>query len=168
VWLHSRLVIGPSRIHGQGLFAVDDIANGTILMKLAGHLVSSAELAHLIARARSQPEQYVDTITVYEDAHLVIPARTKIHFGNHSCDPNAWHVGPYDIAARRDVRAGEEVTIDYATSSGEQGFSMMCNCGSSLCRHEITSEDWRRPELQQRYGDHWVPALQGRIARSQG
>jgi putative ABC transport system permease protein len=40
---------------------------------------------------------------------------------------------------------------------------MLCQCGSPLCRHEITSEDWRRPDLWERYGDHWVPALLERI-----
>ena len=32
-------------------------------------------------------------------------------------------------------------------------------CGSPLCRGVVTGEDWRRPELQARYGDHWIPAL---------
>ncbi|MEU7875338.1 hypothetical protein [Dactylosporangium sp. NPDC049140] len=27
----------------------------------------------------------------------------------------------------------------------------------------VTGDDWRRPELQARYGGHWVPALLARI-----
>lgn len=80
--------------------------------------------------------------------------------------PNTWHVGPYEIAARRDIHAGDEVTIDYRTTSGAAGFAMACSCDSALCRREITSDDWHRHELQARYGDHWVPALWRRIRQS--
>lgn len=42
---------------------------------------------------------------------------------------------------------------------------MTCRCGTAMCRGEITSSDWRRPELRDRYGDHWTPALLARIER---
>ena len=71
----------------------------------------------------------MDTLSIYEDAHLVLPPGTLIHFGNHSCDPNMWHVGPFEIATRRAVDVGEELTIDYGTPSGVAGFSMACSCG---------------------------------------
>jgi hypothetical protein len=31
----------------------------------------------------------------FAGAHLVLPPDTLIHYGNHSCDPTMWHVGPY-------------------------------------------------------------------------
>lgn len=159
------MVVRPSDIEGQGLFAATSIGAGQILVRLGGRLVSSAELARLLAKATHDPEGvYVDAITVYEDAHLVLPSGSVVHFGNHSCDPNAWLVGPYEIAGRRDIPAGEEITIDYGTLSGAYGYSMECRCGSSICRGRVTSEDWRLPELQARYRDHWVPALAERIA----
>jgi hypothetical protein len=42
---------------------------------------------------------------------------------------------------------------------------MSCACGSSLCRELITGADWQLPELQDRYGDHWIPELLARRAR---
>ena len=33
---------------------------------------------------------------------------------NHACDPNTWLDG-LDLVARRDIRPGEELTVDYAT-----------------------------------------------------
>jgi hypothetical protein len=106
---------------------------------------------------------FIDTITAFPDVHLVLPPDTIAHFANHSCDPNAWHVGPYEIAARADLAAGSEVTIDYATHSGAAGFRMDCNCGSPNCRRQVSSDDWRRPDLRVRYAGHWTPALQARI-----
>jgi hypothetical protein len=105
----------------------------------------------------------VDTIVVDEDAHLVLPPRRDNGYGNHSCDPNLWWIDAYTLAARRDIEVNEEVTNDYATSTGDETFSMGCSCGSPLCRRIVTGHDWRIPGLQLRYGDHWAPALMARI-----
>lgn len=165
-WTHPALVIGPSQIQGRGLFSAEDLPADTVVVRLGGRLVSTSELTSLMAAAETDPDvAYVDTITVYEDAHLVLPPVTLVHFGNHSCDPNMWVVGPYEMATRRDISAGEELTSDYGATSGAPGFAMACRCGTGLCRGEVTSDDWRLPELQARYQGHWVPALAERITR---
>ena len=161
VWVDDRVEIRPSEIEGRGLFVQADVPEGTVLIRLGGRLVSSAELQALMAAANAGA--YVDTITVYDDEHLVLPSGTIAHFGNHSCDPNLWLVGPYELASRGDLDAGQELTVDYATISGGAGFVMVCDCGTELCRGSLTSEDWRRRDLQERYQGHWAPALQQRI-----
>jgi hypothetical protein len=163
IWVHDKVTVARSTIEGDGLFAADDLVAGTVLIRLAGRLVSSAELVEIMAASALSDGPYIDTITVYDDRHLVLRSGSLVHYGNHSCEPNMWHVGPYEIALRRDVGGGEELTIDYGTNSGASGFALPCHCLSSLCRGEVTSEDWRRPELQERYRGHWVPALEDRI-----
>jgi uncharacterized protein len=157
--IDNVLVVADSSISGKGLFATANIETGRVVIRLGGRLVSTDRLEELLL---TSPE-YVDTLTVYEDLHLVLPSATEVHFGNHSCDPNLWHVGPYEIAARRPVEAGNEVTIDYGTQSGAPGFSMMCTCGADICRGEVTSDDWKLASLQIAYAGHWVPALEKRI-----
>jgi uncharacterized protein len=165
LWLHGRLAVQESAIEGKGLFATEDLPANLVVIRLAGRLVSSSELASLIGEAKADPSApYVDTVTIHQDVHLVLPPASMVHFGNHHCDPNTWHVGPYDIATRRRVAAGEELTIDYGTQSGASGFTMTCDCGSPLCRRVISSDDWRLPYLQTRYRNHWVPALEERIS----
>lgn len=165
LWVHPHIVVNDSVIEGRGLFATEDLPEGEIVLRLSGRLVSTNELGHLIDHANADPSHpYVDTLTIYEDAHLVLPPETLIHFGNHSCDPNMWHLGPYEIATRRVVGLGEELTIDYGTQSGTDGFLMECRCGTALCRRLVSSNDWRLPALQARYRHHWVPALEARIA----
>ena len=156
--------IAPSPIAGLGLFARADIRPGATVSRLGGRLVTGRELRQIFAAAAQQPDHpYVDTITVGEDLHLVLPAGQPNHYGNQSCDPNLWWADAYTLVARRPIAAGEEVTSDYATSTGVADFTMDCACGSSLCRGVITGEDWRRPDLQARYGDHWIPMLLARI-----
>ena len=155
-----------SPIEGHGLFFIEDVAAGAVVMQLGGRLVTTGHLEALIADADAEPEgSFIDSITIDPDRHLVLPPRTPAHFGNHSCDPSLWHVGPYSLATRRVVVAGEEATIDYATQSGAPGFRMPCRCGTTSCRGAVTSEDWRAGELQRRYKGHWVPALQALIDR---
>jgi hypothetical protein len=95
LWVHPHLSVRDSSIEGRGLFATDELPTGEVVLRLNGRLVSTKELGRLIERAKADPSQsYVDTLTIYEDAHLVLPPGTLIHFGNHSCDPNMWHVAP--------------------------------------------------------------------------
>jgi uncharacterized protein len=167
-WLHSDLVIGPSPIAQLGLFARAAIPSGAVVSRLGGRLVTERNLRELFSEAARRPDKpYVDTITVGDDLHLVLPPGQANHYGNHSCDPNLWWIDAYTLAARRPIEVGEEVTSDYGTSSDIADFAMACCCGSPLCRGVVTGEDWRLPELHARYGDHWIPALLDRIRRSQ-
>ncbi|HEX6422715.1 MAG TPA: SET domain-containing protein-lysine N-methyltransferase [Acidimicrobiales bacterium] len=163
-WADDRVVVRPSPIEGRGLFAGEHIDAGTVVLRLGGRLVSSADLVSLISAAADDPDApYVDAVTVHEDAHLVLPPGAVAHFGNHSCDPALWWAGAYEVATRRPVAAGDELTLDYGTLSGADGPAMACRCDAPACRGQVTSEDWRRPELQERYAGHWTPALQRRI-----
>ncbi len=163
-WLHPDVEVRSSPISGRGLFATARITAGTVVSRLGGRLVSTAQLRELFAAATRDPgHPYIDTITVGADLHLVLPPRRPNGYGNHSCDPNLCWVGPYELAAHRDLGTGEELTTDYATSTATPEFVMACSCGSVLCRGTVTGDDWRRPDLQMRYGRHWVPALLNRI-----
>jgi hypothetical protein len=163
-WLHPAVEVRRSSISGRGLFATARVPAGTVVSRLGGRLVCTAQLRELFtAAARDPGHPYVDTITVDADLHLVLPPRRANGYGNHSCDPNLWWVGPYELAARRDLAIGEELTNDYATSTAEPDFAMTCSCGSGQCRGTVTGNDWRRLELRSRYGPHWVPALLARI-----
>jgi hypothetical protein len=43
-------------------------------------------------------------------------------------------------------------------------WSMACNCGSPHCRRIVANEDWRRPDVRERYAGHFSPLLNRRIA----
>jgi uncharacterized protein len=160
-WVDEAVIVACSAIHGRGMFTSADLEAGRLVVRLGGRLVSSSELGELLHGASG----YVDTLAVSDDLHLVLPSGTMVHCGNHSCDPNLWHIGPYEIATRRPVRAGEELTVDYGTHSDGTGFVMTCFCGAASCRGKVTGQDWLRPELQAAYAGHWAPVLEDRIRR---
>jgi hypothetical protein len=55
----------------------------------------------------------------------------------HGCDPNLWWADEYTLVARPDIEADAELTSDYATSTGEEGFAMPCRCGAAVCRGAV-------------------------------
>jgi hypothetical protein len=150
-WLHPDVEVRRSAIEGSGLFATRPIPAGTVVARLSGRVVSTAELRQLLDVATD----YVDTIGIDDDQHLVLPPGQPIHFGNHSCDPSMWHVDAYTLAARRDLAVGAELTVDYASQTTESAFRMDCRCGAATCRGVITGDDWRHVDFE----GHAVPAV---------
>jgi D-alanine-D-alanine ligase len=52
---------------------------------------------------------------------------------NHSCEPNTAFDG-LNVTATRDIRVGEELTLDYASFLDENMEPFQCHCGASKCR----------------------------------
>jgi hypothetical protein len=88
--------------------------------------------------------------------------------GNHSCDPNLGWADAHTLVALRDIRAGEELTCDYATAIVDSAFLLRCHCETYRCRQMVTGDDWRITELQKRYAGRWTPYVQGFIDRATG
>jgi len=159
-WFDPRLSAGPSHVHNTGLFATDPIEAGETLMIWGGTLYTRAQLD-----AGEVPPCSFSFID--DDVLMAAPEDGLDYFVNHSCDPTAWMQDEVTVVARRDIAAGEEITGDYAVwEAGANYVLEPCNCGTNLCRGRITGEDWRRPELQQRYSGHFLPYIERRITSS--
>lgn len=88
------------------------------------------------------------------------------YFINHSCSPNGWLINDSDVAARRDIKAGEEVTIDYATfiiHEFESSRIDKCLCGSPDCRGTLKNTDWWK--LRNVYKGHFIGWIQQKIEK---
>ena len=107
-----------------------------------------------------------NAIQIAEGLHLVEhPGVTRTRRGslNHSCEPNLWMADEVTFVARKDIEAGEELTVDYALFTAQPGWAMTCRCGSSLCRKRVTGNDWKLADLQDRYRGHFSPFINVRI-----
>lgn len=163
-WLHPSLSVRDSPIEGMGLFATAPIEAGTRVAVFGGRLVTDGELEALL----SASDRYVDTLSIDSNLNLVLPGRSPLGYGNHSCDPNMWWAGDFALTARRALVPGDEATLDYGTITDAADYVMACRCGSTFCRWQVTGNDWSLPDLQARYGQHWVPALLSRIRARPG
>lgn len=152
--LEGRLI--PSK-GGRGLFARERVRAGEMLLVWGGDVVTS-EMLH-----RMSEEKLRLSVQIEEDLYLVTPNEGPADWVNHSCDPNAGLVGQIVLVALRDIRAGEEICFDYATSDGSPYDEFECGCGSRHCRGHVTGDDWQLPALQTRYAGHFSPYIQRRI-----
>ena len=59
------------------------------------------------------------------------------YFFNHSCNPNSYSDSDGNYMASRDVKAGEEFTIDVEALMKKTAISFKCHCGSKNCRKII-------------------------------
>ncbi|ORM41962.1 putative histone-lysine N-methyltransferase set-2 [Babesia sp. Xinjiang] len=140
----KRVIIGKSRIHGYGLFAVDTINKGELIMEYAGVVISD-HMADI--RETAYERLLCGSIYMFRlDLNHIIDSTfygNCARFINHSCDPNTattnfsyideegfgTHVGIY---ASKIIPAGEEIYYNYRLSAGSANREV-CRCGSYMC-----------------------------------
>jgi hypothetical protein len=83
---------------------------------------------------------------------------------NHSCDPVLGWSDDHTLVALRDIDTGVELTTDYALALDSTDTLVWCRCDTYRCRQVIEGDDWRIPQLQQRYVGVWAPRIAKRIA----
>lgn len=154
-WISPSLAPQASPVDGVGLFAVEPIGAGQVIIRLGGRVIDEAAL-------RAQPEPY-SSVALGDGRHLLIDNDHPSAKGNHGCDGNLWCDDVLTVSARRPIVVGEEALIDYVLLTGVDDWSMICACGSRLCRGRLRGTDWRRPELQHRYAGHFSPPIQAKI-----
>jgi len=161
-WMDPRVEIRASPIERNGLFAREPLKAGEVVEVMGGTVLDEAEFEAFL---RTTATQY-NAIQIAEGLHLVEhPEVTQTRRGslNHSCDPNLWMDDEVTLVARRDIEAGEELTVDYALFTAQPGWAMDCRCGSRLCRQRVTGNDWQLAELRERYWGHFSPFINDRI-----
>jgi uncharacterized protein len=163
-WLHPGLEKRCSATQGCGVFARQEIPRGERLAVFGGRIMRIDDMLDIPV----EMQRYTMQI---EERFVLGPATNEpedTDFFNHSCDPNSGFKGTVFLVAMRDIRAGEEVTFDYCMTVSESVgstmvFRMECRCGSSLCRTVITENDWKLPDLQERYREYFSQYIQEKM-----
>jgi SET domain-containing protein len=157
--IHSNLTLGPSRISGTGVFATAPIRAGQAVMEFGGSFIGREEM-------ESGNYRYRSIWPVRRDRFLALPltdqAPSLDEYLNHSCDANCWLEDEVVLTARRDIPAGEEITLDQGTWNIEDAYvedRTACRCGAAGCRGFLTEQDWKLPGVQQRYRGHFHPLV---------
>lgn len=144
---------------GHTVVAREAIAKGELIVVWSGKLVDGEELEALPATVKRY------SLQVEENHYLVsLTDCEPPDFVNHCCEPNSGLSGQIALVAMRDIPAGEEITYDYAMSDGSSYDEFPCGCGAPECRGRVSGDDWKRPDLWQRYAGYFSPYLQRRIA----
>jgi SET domain-containing protein len=137
-----RIQTRRSGVHGNGVFAVQDIAEGETLIEYKGEVISWKEALRRHPHDPSQPQH-----TFYfhvDDGHVIDGnvSGNASRWINHSCEPNCQAdetKGRVFIKALRNISAGEELNYDYGLIIDEPYTPTLlaefpCWCGSQACR----------------------------------
>jgi SET domain-containing protein len=161
-WRSPKIEVSDATLAGRGVIAIADIQKDEIVAIKAGNIITRAEIEQATDNAGDMALQIDD------DFYLAPRSADEVEemsvFINHSCDPNVGFRGQVVYVALRDISAGEELCHDYAMERSDD-YMLDCHCGSPLCRGKVSGEDWKRPELQQRYGDYFSIYIRNKIQR---
>lgn len=132
--LAPGLTIAPSKIHGHGCFSTGHFPARKKIAEYTGEKISSAEAKRRAARRNILRICAIDHRWSLDGSK----GGNGTHYINHSCRPNSYmkiqsrHILFF---ALRDIKPGEEITIDYeATLHSDR---KRCKCAVPGCRGTI-------------------------------
>ena len=136
---------------------------GEIVAIKGGHILDRRTLSKARRRTADSYIQIDDGFYIGAIRRAEL-ARNKL-FINHSCEPNLGFRGQITFVARRAIKAGEELTYDWAMEEDAPALTR-CNCRARRCRQTLTGQDWKQPALQRRYQGYFSAYLQDKIKRT--
>lgn len=140
----KHIYICTSRIEGKGVFAGENIKKSDVIQHIKG------EARFLTIKNKKDSLSYPNWIGVGKNKW--INPNYPNQYLNHSCNPNSGIKGTiiikdsdksvqgkYSIISLKDIKEGEEITIDYSIIEGDDLWEMKCSCGAKNCRKIIRS-----------------------------
>ena len=148
----KRIQVRRSGVHGKGVFALQDIAEGETLIEYVGEVISWDEAQE---RHPHDPNDPNHTFYFHVNEDRVIDALfggNSSRWINHSCNPNCEADEDNDrifIKAIRNIVAGEELNYDYGLIIDEPYTKKLkaeypCWCGAKNCRGTLLSPKERK------------------------
>jgi SET domain-containing protein len=140
-----------SDIHGRGLYATEDIEEGTDIIQYVGEKITKKESTRRALEWEEKARETGDGLVyIFElDDKYDIDGRlgdNPARYMNHSCDGNCEAVnceGEIWITAIKDIKKGDELVYDYGYDM-EHFMDHPCRCGSDNCIGYIVREDQRK------------------------
>jgi len=162
-YLSPKAAVTKSPIHGKGLFAIRPIKKGEIVAIKGGYIFDSRTLRKTEESVGPAEIQVADGL--YIGLYSRRQKRGGMIFSNHSCEPTIGVKGQIIFVAMRDIKTGEELTHDWATTD-DGNYKLKCKCGAATCRKVITGKDWKRKDLQKKYRGYMSWYLEEKIKRA--
>jgi SET domain-containing protein len=154
---YPRVSVRESPVHGVGVFAVEEVAAGAVVLEYTGERVSREE-----AVRREAVNPGVTYILRYDDESFIDGSAggNEARFINHSCEPNCTirrEGGRAFIVAREAIRPGDELSFDYGYDADD--VREPCRCGAPGCRGYLNEREASRDP---RRDDDGPPGSAGR------
>ena len=151
---NRRIQVRRSGVHGKGVYALKDLAEGETLIEYAGEVISWREA---LRRHPHDPSNPNHTFYFHIDDKHVIDGKqggNASRWINHSCQPNCQadeDGGRVFIKALHNIAAGQELFYDYgliidARYTPKLLAEYPCWCGAKNCRGTLLAPKKKRPQ----------------------
>lgn len=114
--------VKESQLHGKGLFSNIDIKKGQLITKIVGEVIDADECI------KRESEGNVYIFWKDDNNYIDVSTSNELKFLNHSCNYNCIvdevESGNLVLIAARNIKIGEELTIDY----GYEEIYESCSC----------------------------------------
>ncbi|MCO5978245.1 SET domain-containing protein [Ideonella oryzae] len=152
-----RIQVRRSGVHGKGVFALQAIEPGEVLVEYTGDRIDWDEALRRHPHDPSNPEHTFYFQLRTGEVIDALYGGNASRWINHSCDPNCeaeeTKGGRVFIKALRPIAPGEELSYDYGLTIDERYTPALkkryeCRCGAPECRHTMLSPKRRAPRGQ--------------------
>lgn len=140
------LLVKKSGIQGKGVYTKAPIKNGSVVFIFRGKVMKWQ------VKDKKSSQYGANWVGIGKDTWLDVEAPGV--YTNHSCEPNCGIDGKIKVVALRDIKAGEEITIDYSITEIDKLWEMKCKCGSEKCRKVIRSIQYLPKKIYNKYDPH--------------
>ena len=124
-----KVTIAKTCNTGKGIFAIQDVKKGEDIFTFRGKIV----------RDRDYARKLKCTLQIGKNLWVDPEIGSFGRYINHSCSPNAGIRGKQKIVAMKNIKRGEEVTLDYSITDDDPQWKIKCKCQSKNCRKLIKS-----------------------------
>ena len=138
-----KFLVKGNALSGYGIYAKEHLKPGEIIF-------SSEEKAHrLVTKKFVEQNWKPDEIENFR--RYAWPLSDEVYIlwdtkpaewapQNHSCDPNTQYSG-LNVIAKKEIKKGEELTLDYTSFLNNEMESFICNCGAPNCKKVIQGKE---------------------------
>jgi len=127
----KKIYIGESKYAGKGVFAIININKGETLFIVKG------EDKYFVPQNEADALSGDRWIAIDKNKWIEPYDSNPWFYMNHNCTPNSGIKGRVTLCAMRDIKKGEEITLDYSSNEIEPLWWMECSCDSKNCRKKI-------------------------------
>ena len=148
----KRFEIRKSEIGGNGVFTLGRMKKNQKGFKFADRIIKINHKPGCHCRVCCRCINIKDNLWLY-------PYKNSCGWNlNHSCNPNSFSKGKF-IYAFRNIKSGEEITIDYSTTNIDKKWKMNCHCKSKNCRKVIRSVQFLPRGIFRKYEKFMQPFI---------
>jgi len=117
--LRVKTFLSKSSISGIGVFAAEDAPKGTVIWSYSP-VFTTVITPEMLQRMSTAERMRLDTLNYYwiDSAGNYVISLDHDRFMNHAFTANVESIDDFTDVAIRDIKSGEELTIDYRTIIG--------------------------------------------------